>query len=38
MTLADLIPTGFEFLLMVSLLVIAAVTVAVWKTRNHGWN
>jgi hypothetical protein len=38
MTLADLIPSGLEILVMLALFVIAVVALAVWKTRNHGWN
>jgi len=38
MTLADLIPSGLEILVILVLFVIAIVAVAVLKTRNHGWN
>jgi hypothetical protein len=38
MTVADLIPTGVEILVLLALFIIAIVAVAVLKTRNHGWN
>jgi len=34
----ELIPSGLEILVILGLFVIAVVAVAVWKTRNHGFN